>query len=486
MEQTRRRFDGYVRVSRVAGREGNSFISPAEQRDRISAWASSRGVEIAMFHEDLDQSGGVLSRPGLDLMMERVRSGQTGGVAVASVDRLSRAGVGEALSLVEEIHAAGGEFAALDLGIDPTTPFGEFGLVILLALGRMQRRRIADSWAAAQDRAIHRGALPGRTSYGLRRLDDGRLEPIPDEAATVARMVRERAAGRGWKSIATGLSKDRIPTPSGNGQWAASTVAGIVSSEAAVGVWTGPRGARVEDAWPAMVDRATWELAQTVVGRRTEGRVHKDRLIGGIARCACCRRVMRRGSNQTGHISYNCVNRGCAARASIGAVLLDRHIALLLDQRLRSIRMTAERADDGAYVSLVVALEQARAAYDHWRADKAAKTRLGLERHTEQLLDLAADVDAASEAIVEHRRAVTPVLAALPGDVSVRLEDLPWGLQVQVADVFLHAVFVRRASRRGPAAAQDIASRIRVEWKDDGSRSELPSPAQPVLGPVEW
>src|SRR5262245_46045231 len=139
-----RRFDGYVRVSRIGGRDGDSFISTAEQRDRIAAWAVSRGVEIAMFHEDFDQSGGKLSRPGLDHMIERVRSGETGGVVVAYVDRLSRAGVGEALQLVEEIHEGGGEFAALDLGIDPTTAFGEFGLTILLALARMQRRRIAD------------------------------------------------------------------------------------------------------------------------------------------------------------------------------------------------------------------------------------------------------------------------------------------------------------------------------------------------------
>jgi site-specific DNA recombinase len=481
-----RRFDGYVRVSRVAGREGDSFISPSDQRDRIAAWATSRDVEIAMFHEDLDQTGGVLSRPGLDLMMERVRSGEVDGVAVAYVDRLSRAGVGEALSLVQEIHEAGGEFAALDLGIDPTTPFGEFGLTILLALGRMQRRRMADGWAAAQERAVDRGAFPGRTSYGLRRLEDGTLALIPDEAAIVARMVRERAGGRGWKSIATGLSKDNIPTPGGNDQWAASTVAGIVSSEAAVGVWTGPGRGRVEDAWPAMVDRATWEVAQAVVGRRTDGRVHNDRLIGGIARCACCRRVMHRGSNQDGQVSYNCVNRGCSRRASIGVVLLDRHIAALVDRRLDNIRMVAESADGDAYVSLLAARDEAQAAYDHWRADKPVKARLGLERHTEQLLDLAADVDAANEAIAQHRRAVTPVLAALPEDVNVRLEDLPWGLRVQVADAFLHAVFVRRAFRRGPAAAQDVASRIRVEWTDDRSRSELASPARPVLPPVDW
>jgi hypothetical protein len=34
------RLDGYVRVSRVGGREGESFISPEVQRDRIAAYAA--------------------------------------------------------------------------------------------------------------------------------------------------------------------------------------------------------------------------------------------------------------------------------------------------------------------------------------------------------------------------------------------------------------------------------------------------------------
>jgi hypothetical protein len=37
------RLVGYVRVSRVAGREGDSFISPAVQRERIEAQAVARG-----------------------------------------------------------------------------------------------------------------------------------------------------------------------------------------------------------------------------------------------------------------------------------------------------------------------------------------------------------------------------------------------------------------------------------------------------------
>jgi len=70
--------DGYIRVSDVHGRSGDSFISPSQQRERISAWATVHNHEIAHWEEDLDQTGGKLSRPGLDRIMERIRSGETG------------------------------------------------------------------------------------------------------------------------------------------------------------------------------------------------------------------------------------------------------------------------------------------------------------------------------------------------------------------------------------------------------------------------
>jgi site-specific DNA recombinase len=102
------RTDQCVRVSRVAGRSGESLISPELQREQGAAWASARGVEVEAVHQDLDQSGGKLERAGLDALMERIRSGQTDGVIVSKLDRLSRLGVADALRLVEQITEAGG------------------------------------------------------------------------------------------------------------------------------------------------------------------------------------------------------------------------------------------------------------------------------------------------------------------------------------------------------------------------------------------
>jgi hypothetical protein len=40
------RMDGYVRVSRVNGREGEGYISPRVQEEKIRQWAALQDVEL--------------------------------------------------------------------------------------------------------------------------------------------------------------------------------------------------------------------------------------------------------------------------------------------------------------------------------------------------------------------------------------------------------------------------------------------------------
>ena len=68
--ERRRRLDGYVRVSQVGKRGGESFISPQDlQEDRIRAWAEANGHEIIQVFPELDVSGGKMDRPKLNEVM---------------------------------------------------------------------------------------------------------------------------------------------------------------------------------------------------------------------------------------------------------------------------------------------------------------------------------------------------------------------------------------------------------------------------------
>lgn len=367
--------DGYVRVSRVAGRSGESFISPDEQRGKIEQWAKLRGVEIAEWHEDLDQSGGKLSRPGLDAMLARVAAGDTDGVVVAKLDRLSRLGVGDALKLVERITDAGGTLAAVDLGIDPTTPFGEFGMTIMLAMARMERRRLTDAWAAAQGHAIKRGAKVSRTPVGYVRLDNGSIGPHPVEAPIIREAYR-LAGSKGIRSAWSYLEAELPDRP-----WHLSMVRRVLANRAYVG--ESRSGQMVnKDAHEPLVSLADWHRAQSEPDSRR--RKAEAFPLSGFATCGTCGEVMSgsRGkvrADGTSRRTYRCSHsqvyykrRGeaCPAPASVMADDLEQ----ICKDALRAwyLRDPAPTATDDIG-ELQRALESAETRLNEWAANEVAQ-----------------------------------------------------------------------------------------------------------------
>jgi site-specific DNA recombinase len=287
----RPRYAGYVRVSVVGGRAGDSFISPSVQREQIEAWARLRGVDVVDHYEDLDQTGGKLSRPGLDALMDRVRRGEVDGVAVARLDRLSRAGVADALKLIEEMDEHGVKLAAVDLGLDPTTYVGEFATTIMLALARMERRRITEGWDVSNARAIARGVhFTAQVPFGYVRGEDKRLVPDPETAPLVREAFLRRARRDSWRAIADWLNGER-PREDGR-SWSPRFVATMIQRRTYLGLAHHGKH-ELADAHPAVVTLPEWDAANAVTGG--PGPVHEaGSLLAGIIRCAGCRYAMRR------------------------------------------------------------------------------------------------------------------------------------------------------------------------------------------------
>src|SRR5215211_6524075 len=95
--------DGYIRVSRVGVRQGERFVSPAIQRQRIEDWAALTGARILDIAEELDESGGRADRPLLERAIRRVEDGTTSGIVVASTDRFGRSLL-DSLAAVQRIQ----------------------------------------------------------------------------------------------------------------------------------------------------------------------------------------------------------------------------------------------------------------------------------------------------------------------------------------------------------------------------------------------
>ena len=374
-----KRLDGYVRVSRIAGRDangGNGFISPTVQREQIERWAELRGVEIAAWHEDLDQSGGKLDRPGLASLLERIDAGDTGGVAVAKLDRLSRLGVADALKLVERITDAGGTLAAIDLGLDPTTPTGELMTTLMLAMARMERRRMSDSWDTAKTHALQRGAKPGGTPFGYEREADGTLAIHPERGAIVTEAYRIAARD------GIDAAREHLLTHAPGKAWRPSRVRSLLGSRSYLGE-SHHDGSVRRESHPPLTDATTWQAAQhEPTGRRKPSLSFP---LTGIAVCATCGAGMvgTHGSSAGGRRSvrrYRC-GGSCDAQATTVAATLEEIVRGAVRDAWRVGGWDVGGEPDADITALHKAVEDAIAELDAFAGDQTARRVLGSRYH---------------------------------------------------------------------------------------------------------
>src|SRR5690349_9734362 len=112
-----RRAIGIVRVSETKGREGDSFVSPVEQEDRIRAACKREGLKLLEVVPEMDVSGGrpLAERPGLGPAVEAVESGRADVIVAAYFDRLTRS-LAVQDELVSRVEKAGGKVLAVDVG----------------------------------------------------------------------------------------------------------------------------------------------------------------------------------------------------------------------------------------------------------------------------------------------------------------------------------------------------------------------------------
>jgi len=468
--------DAYIRVSQVRGRKGESFISPDVQRSEIETWAKLRNVTIGAWHTDLDESGGVLSRPGLDLLLERIRAGETGGIVVAHLDRLSRADVAGALKLIEEIHAQGGQVAVVDLGLDPTTPLGEFGMTIMLALARMQRRQIAGNWDIARERAVARGIHPCPTvPFGYRRREDRRLEPDPRTASWVRALYERRASGEAWSSLGRWLEEQGARTAGwGRNTWSLRAMRDIIRSDVYLGVASHGDFRNVRAHEP-IVDRLLWQRAQR---RGTVPTALSDEpaLLAGVLRCAGCRYVMRVARRRLADgrmvLDYACRagaggerTHRCEEPARVGGKRDDIE-GLVIKTFLDGLPGREARAKEERprLTELECARDEARGSFEEWRDDVRAQ-RLGMVDYMAGLERRKHLLDEADAKLAAERNAVPWLPIAAPS-IQESWSSLSVLEQRELVQAGLECVFVARGS-------DDLRLRVRVVWR--GESVDLPA-----------
>jgi DNA invertase Pin-like site-specific DNA recombinase len=453
---------GYIRVSAVKGRsEGGE--GAVEQREAILKWEASRDVEILEWIEDFDQTGGKLKRPGLTRAIERLEAGDADGIVVAKVNRLSRVRAEDALGLMDRIDRAHGKLAAIDLGIDPTTPAGEAMWTMMLAFARMEHRTLSEGLANSKARRREEGVHLAPAPLGYTRPEKNAVL-VPDDAAP---LVREcflmRARGSSWMELVRYLEA--------NGHRVSKSAVGyMLTSRTYRGeIQGGDEGVEVHE---PIVTEDEWQAAQGV-GRShaKDGTTASEGILSGLLTCAGCGarvHVGRNGARQAEGkraARYGCKGHtsgggDCPAPASANVSAVDDYIEAAITQAITDGTLRATLDSVERYNAACRAVDQAQADLDAHKANAAKLVRsLGADGYAETADALKDVLDAAKRAKRDTPR---------PEDTLA--PDTHWGTDLwtvdekrRLAKQLISEVALTRSTTRG-RNGQPIAERVSITW----------------------
>ncbi len=403
-----KRMDGYIRVSRRMGREGPGYISPQVQRDAIARWADYRGVEIAGWYVDEDETGGTQDRPGLNAAVERAVCGDTDGIVSWKIDRFSRYTEG-GLRDLRRLEDAGARLVFVVEDIDTSGPMGRFVYTVMLAMAEYFLGSIKAGWVTAKTRAIGRGVHIGPTPLGFERNDDGTLAVDPERGPIVTEAFK--VCARDGLSAAMEMLRRRSPERT----WTAWTARRFFSQRVYLGQVA--YGDQVQaGAHTALVTRATFELVQHLLGDGERvRRPSEDFPLSGIAACGTCGSGMvgGRGGTDSRRV-YRC-SRRCDAPAVTSAIPLEQHVVNYLREAFQhpGLQVGGESADVAAAETDLLEAEQ---ELDAFASDLEAR-RLLKDRYQRHLQQRVEAVETARERLREAAAADGDSMVLIPADL---------------------------------------------------------------------
>jgi DNA invertase Pin-like site-specific DNA recombinase len=490
--------DGYIRVSRKGGREGESFISPEVQRKKIADWAKLHDIEIVQWWEEIDQSGAKLQRPMFQEALARCDRGETGGIVVARLDRFARSAV-DALESIKRLNEAGARLVSVEDNFDGSTPMGRFAIGILTLIAELELERIKDSWRTAVREAVGRGVhISARPPTGYKRDETGRL--VRDEPA--ATIIREaflrRALGASWAELATYLESEAVYPTTGNKHWSKVGVAGMLKNPVYLG--QARSGSVVnESAHEPIVTRAEFDASQATktLLRTRDNSIASQALLGGLLRCGGCGHTLKvtgTTNQKTGlrQPVYYCVGRyasgPCPARASARASTIDDYVeSQVLGAIEREDGLVAEARQASEKLS---GAERALAEAEHelnlFLANPKLLTILGEKRALEGVELRQAAVDEARRELGQLRTQTALVNDLTDGDVLQAWPNLGPQEKRRLLHGFLETVVLERAGARG-RKAPPIGGRTRIVMRGGqvlvAKNPEIPSNPRQLSSP---
>lgn len=223
---------GYTRCS--TNEQADSGLGLDAQSERIKAYCTMRGIDLADIITDAGVSGGkpLATRDGGQRLLTDLKDKRADAVVMLKLDRMFR-NAGDCLTTVERWEKSGVALHVVDMGgnaIDTTSAAGRFMLVVLAGAAEMERNLTRERTRSAMAVKRSNGQRIGSVPYGYDLDADGAtLLPNAAEKAVIADILAKRTEGWTLKQIADDLTARAIPTKTGKSErWTHQAVARIV------------------------------------------------------------------------------------------------------------------------------------------------------------------------------------------------------------------------------------------------------------------
>ena len=321
--------------ARVSSDRQDVDLSISAQLKALQEYADRNGYHVVSEYVDEAESGLSIDRPGFKAMIGAARQ-TTPPFRVILVWKLSRFARNREDSIIYQslLRKQGVQVVSINEPVEDT-PSGRLLEGIIEVIDEFYSANLSQDVLRGMRECASRGFYPERPiPYGYRRVkvQDGdvqrtKLEPDPALASIAQRMFRECLSGKGLVEIGRSHNADGLTTRTGK-PWTKTTVHKVLHNEGCVGVLIWDRAskhrvsgnnslspARVEGAWPPVVDREVFDQVQAMLASRaprvTHSRVARSEyILSGMIRCRGCGTAMIGHAVKSGSSSTTCVATG--------------------------------------------------------------------------------------------------------------------------------------------------------------------------------
>ena len=230
-ENSKKRVAAYARVSTDSDEQMGSVKAQKDYFEKL-IHSNSEWIFAGIYADEGISGTSLNRREAFNQMIMDALDGKIDLIITKSLSRFARNTV-DALNVIRKlkVNNIGVYFEKED--INTLDSKGEFLITLMSSLAEEESRSISENikWGQRKRFADGKYSLPYKQFLGYKKGADGYPEIVEDEAVVIKAIYRLFLDGYSPCAIATRLTENNIPTPSGNDVWHNSTINSILHNE---------------------------------------------------------------------------------------------------------------------------------------------------------------------------------------------------------------------------------------------------------------